>query len=141
MAEKVRIAIIGSGPSGLSAAAHSAARGVSHVLLEKTDHLSDTIHRYQRGKHIMATPSPLVLRSDVRFHAEKREAILAMWADDASKAGVNVRYRSEITSLTGEKGAFVIGLGDGTTVLAETVVLAIGTQGNPNLLSCEGGGL
>jgi len=50
MAETFRIAIVGSGPSGLSAAAHAAARGISHVLLEKTDHLSDTIYRYQKGK-------------------------------------------------------------------------------------------
>ena len=141
MAEKVRIAVLGSGPAGLSASAHAAARGLSHVLLEKTDHLSDTIHRYQRGKHIMATPAQLVLRSDVRFQADKRENILSAWNEDAGKGAVNVRYGSEVKSVTGEKGAFKIGLTDGTTIEAETVVLAIGTQGNPNLLSCEGGNL
>ena len=67
MSEAFRIAIVGSGPSGLSAAAHAAAKGISHVLLEKTDHLSDTIYRYQKGKHVMATPSQLVLRSDLNF--------------------------------------------------------------------------
>ncbi|HMO69494.1 MAG TPA: NAD(P)-binding protein, partial [Novosphingobium sp.] len=39
----MRIAIVGSGPAGLSAAARPAQLGMSHVLLEKTDHLSDTI--------------------------------------------------------------------------------------------------
>jgi hypothetical protein len=29
----------------------------AHVLIEKTDHLSDTIYKYQKGKHVMATPS------------------------------------------------------------------------------------
>ena len=53
MGEKFRIAIVGSGPAGLSAAAHAATIGVSHILLEKTDHLSDTIFKYQRGKHII----------------------------------------------------------------------------------------
>ncbi|MDO9487153.1 MAG: NAD(P)-binding domain-containing protein, partial [Sphingomonadaceae bacterium] len=56
MSERYRIAIIGSGPAGLSAAARAAARGLPHVLLEKTDHLSDTIYKYQKGKHVMATP-------------------------------------------------------------------------------------
>ncbi|MGZ6020007.1 MAG: NAD(P)-binding domain-containing protein, partial [Phenylobacterium sp.] len=138
MSEVVRIAIVGSGPSGLSAAAHAAAKGVSHVLLEKTDHLSDTIFRYQKGKHVMATPSQLVLRSDCDFAAGKREAVLEQWNQDAAKAGVNVRYKAEAKSIEGAKGDFKITLTNGDVVRAENVVLAIGTQGNPNLMRCEG---
>ena len=69
MPEVFRVAIIGSGPAGLSAAGRAAALGMSHVLLEKTDHLSDTIYKYQKGKHVMATPANLVLRSDLDFAA------------------------------------------------------------------------
>ncbi|MEG3147938.1 cyclic nucleotide-binding domain-containing protein [Sphingomonas sp. RT2P30] len=136
MSDRVRIAIIGSGPVGLSAAARAAALGLSHVLLEKTDHLSDTIFKYQKGKHVMATPSQLVLRADLPFAAGKREAILDAWNHGATK--IAVRYRSEVTAITGEKGDFTLTLKDGATIAAETVVLAIGTQGNPNLMRCEG---
>jgi cGMP-dependent protein kinase 2 len=76
LSELYRIAIIGSGPAGLSAASRAAQLGISHILLEKTDHLSDTIYKYQKGKHVMATPSQLVLRSDIDFAAGKREAVL-----------------------------------------------------------------
>ena len=141
MSEVFRIAIVGSGPSGLSAAAHAAAKGVSHVLLEKTDHLSDTIFRYQKGKHVMATPAQLVLRSDCDFAAGKREAVLAQWNADAAKAGVNVRYNAEAKAITGAKGDFSVALTNGDVIRAETVVLAIGTQGNPNLMRCEGAAL
>ncbi len=141
MSERFRIAIIGSGPSGLSAAAHAATRGISHVLLEKTDHLSDTIFRYQRGKHVMATPAQLVLRADCEFAAGKRETILAQWNADAAKAGVNVRYNAEAKAITGAKGDFSIALTNGEVVQAETIILAIGTQGNPNLMRCEGASL
>ncbi len=141
MSEVFRIAIIGSGPSGLSAAAHAAVKGISHVLLEKTDHLSDTIYRYQKGKHVMATPSQLVLRADCEFAAGKREVILDQWNNDAAKAGVNVRYNAEAKAITGSKGDFTITLTDKTTIRAETIILAIGTQGNPNLMRCEGGNL
>ena len=75
MTEVYKIAIIGSGPAGMSAAAHAARKGVSHVLLEKTDHLSDTIFRYQKGKHVMATPAVLVLRADCEFDAGKRPTL------------------------------------------------------------------
>jgi CRP-like cAMP-binding protein/Fe-S-cluster-containing hydrogenase component 2/thioredoxin reductase len=136
--DRVRIAIIGSGPAGLSAAARAAQLKLSHVLLEKTDHLSDTIYKYQKGKHVMATPSQLVLRSDMEFDAGKREAILGTWDKLAAKTGINVRYRSEVKAIEGERGAFRITLTDGAVVEAETVVLAIGTQGNPNLMRCPG---
>ncbi len=141
MSEVVRIAIVGSGPSGLSAAAHAAAKGVSHILLEKTDHLSDTIFRYQKGKHVMATPAQLVLRSDCDFAAGKRETVLEQWNADAVKAGVNVRYNAEAKAITGAKGDFTITLANGDVVRAENVVLAIGTQGNPNLMRCDGAAL
>src|SRR5665213_1533933 len=88
VADRFRTVIVGSGPAGLSAAAHAAASGLSHLLIEKTDHLSDTIFRYQRGKHVMATPSQLLLRADCGFAPGKREAVLATWNADAAAAGI-----------------------------------------------------
>ncbi len=167
MSDHFRIAIVGSGPAGLSAAGHAAALGIPHVLLEKTDHLSDTIYKYQKGKHVMATPSQLVLRSDMDFGAGKREAILGTWNEQAAGQGVNVRYKAEVKSIEGtgdpipgssftiEKRArdgtvekvekqrlappYRLKLTDGTEVTADNVILAIGTQGNPNTMRCPGG--
>jgi cGMP-dependent protein kinase 2 len=138
---KVRIAIVGSGPAGLSAAARAAQLGIAHVLLEKTDHLSDTIYKYQKGKHVMATPSQLVLRSDLDFDAGKREAVLGTWERQAEQCGIQVMLNAEVKAISGEQGAFVLTLARGGTVEAEHVVLAIGTQGNPNTMRCEGADL
>ncbi|MDP5102453.1 MAG: NAD(P)-binding domain-containing protein, partial [Erythrobacter sp.] len=164
-----KVAIIGSGPAGLSAAARAAALGLSHVLLEKTDHLSDTIFKYQKGKHVMATPSNLVLRSDVDFEAGKRETILGIWDDQIAGHKVNVKYRAEAKAIRGTGDAipgsvqtlvtrardgtktereiqrhappYAIELTNGETVMAENVILAIGTQGNPNRMRCPGADL
>ena len=164
---RVRVAIVGSGPAGLSAAARAAALGMSHVLLEKTDHLSDTIFKYQKGKHVMATPSNLVLRSDFDFEAGKRETILGIWDRQAADGKINVRYNAEAKSIVGtgevvstmeiatrardgtvttrqiERRAppYVVTLAGGETILADAVILAIGTQGNPNLMRCPGADL
>jgi len=137
--ESYRIAIIGSGPAGLSAAARAAQLGLSHVLLEKTDHLSDTIYKYQKGKHVMATPAQLVLRSDVDFEAGKREKILGTWDEQIAGHKANVKYNAEAKAITGQAGAFTITTTRGETIQAETVILAIGTQGNPNLVRCPVG--
>jgi len=141
VASTYKVAIVGSGPAGLSAAARAAQLGMPHILLEKTDHLSDTIFRYQKGKHVMATPSQLVLRSDFDFDAGKREKILQTWNDQAASQNVQVRYRSEVTAISGAPGAFTLKLADGDSINAEAVILAIGTQGNPNLMRCPGGDL
>lgn len=111
---------------------------MSHVLLEKTDHLSDTIFKYQKGKHVMATPSNLVLRSDLDFDAGKRETILGVWDEQVAAQNVNVKLNAEVTEITGETGAFTLKLKSGETIEAEAVVLAIGTQGNPNKLRVPG---
>ncbi|MEA3045992.1 MAG: hypothetical protein QOJ53_324 [Sphingomonadales bacterium] len=136
-----KIAIVGSGPAGLSAASRAAQLGLSHVLLEKTDHLCDTIYKYQKGKHVMATPSQLVLRSDLDFDAGKREKVLGIWDEQAAGRKVNVRLNADVKAIAGQKGDFTLTLTNGDEVRAESVVLAIGTQGNPNKMRCDGGDL
>jgi cGMP-dependent protein kinase 2 len=138
-----RIAIVGSGPAGLSAASRAAKLGLSHILLEKTDHLSDTIYKYQKGKHVMATPSQLVLRSDIEFAAGKREAVLDTWDIQTDENKVTVRKQADVKAITGTKGDFTLETTGGDTIRAEHVILAIGTQGNPNLVRCpvEDGGV
>lgn len=141
MNDLVKIAIIGSGPAGLSAAARAAQLGLSHILLEKTDHLSDTIYKYQKGKHVMATPNRLDLRSDCRFDEGSREAILAVWDEDARANNVQVAYQSEVVGVEGAQGDFTLKTAKGDLFRAENIVLAIGTQGNPNNMRCPGGDL
>ena len=64
--EHFEIAVIGSGPGGMSAAAHAAQLGVSHVLLEASPKHSNTIQKYQKGKHVMDTPNKQII--PVFFH-------------------------------------------------------------------------
>ncbi len=138
MSDVYRVAIVGSGPAGLSAAARAASLGMKHVLLEKTDHLSDTIYKYQKGKHVMATPSNLVLRSDLEFDAGKRETILGTWDRESAEQKINVQYNAEVVGIEGEQGNFTIKLKSGESIIAAAIVLAIGTQGNPNKLRTPG---
>lgn len=138
MGEHYKVAIVGSGPGGLSAAGRAAACGVSHVLLEQTDHLSDTIYKYQKGKLVMATPDVLPLRSDMSFAMGIREDILNTWDEEAKGQGVNVRMKAEVTAITGQKGDFTVAIGSADTITCEYVVFAIGLQGNLRKLGVEG---
>jgi len=138
MTERVKIAIIGSGPSGLSAAARAAQLGIPHVLLEASPRPADTIVKYQKGKHVMAEPAVLPLRSPLSFGEGSREKILQAWTDELAALKVNIRLSARVLSLSGEKSRFTLKVGDGSEVEAEFVVLAIGLQGNVRKLGVPG---
>ncbi len=136
--EHFKIAIVGSGPGGMSAAAHAAELGVSHVLLESSAHLSYTIFRYQKGKHVMDEPAVLPLRSPLQFTAGTREAILGKWDEGIEQKGTRVLFQNEVTSIEGEKGNFILKTSANRTLTAEYVILGIGVQGNLRKLGVPG---
>lgn len=138
MAERFKIAIVGSGPGGLSAAARAAERGESHVLLEAEDHLSNTIYRYQKGKFVMDEPGILPLRAPVPFKAGSRESILDAWNEGATRLKTNTKYKHEVSSIKKNGNAFELKCTNGQTIEAEFVVMGIGLQGNIRKLGCPG---
>jgi CRP-like cAMP-binding protein/thioredoxin reductase/Fe-S-cluster-containing hydrogenase component 2 len=138
MPEKFKIAVIGAGPAGLSAAARAAESKVSHILLEASPHPADTIFKYQKNKHVMAEPSVLPLRGPMPFEAGTREAILGAWDKRLAELAVNIKYNSEVNGITGDKGAFQISVANGEKYEAEFIVLGIGLQGNLRKLGVPG---
>ena len=70
------LVIVGAGPAGLSAAQNAEKNKLRYVLLEKTDHLADTIHCYQKGKYVMAEPTVIPLRGEFWMEPATREEIL-----------------------------------------------------------------
>ena len=112
MVERVHIAIIGSGPAGLSAAGRAAHydrerkhASPSYVLLEGSAAPAKTIQRYQKGKHVMAEPGYLELRSDFEFaegqpRGHPAEVERMAWLESK----VNIRFDAEVTSIKGQPG-------------------------------------
>ena len=132
------IAIVGAGPAGLSAAAHAEELGLSYILLEGSPAHANTIQRYQKGKHVMAEPGLVPLRSDLNFAAGTREAVLGTWQQGLDQFGINVRYGAEVKSISGAGPQFELTLTDGETIPCTSVVLSIGLQGNPRKLGVHG---
>ena len=135
---RYELIIVGGGPAGLSAAARAEQLGINYVLLESSPALANTIQRYQKGKHVMAEPSVVPLRSDLEFNAGTREAILAAWEDRITELGVSVRYEAEVIAIKGERPNLKVALAGDEVLECSAVVLSIGLQGNPRKLGVEG---
>ncbi len=135
---KFDLVIVGSGPAGLAAASHAHTNGMKYVLLERVDHLSDTIYQYQARKYVMAEPMMIPARGDVPFEAGSRESILEAWDKHAADRQLNIELKAEVNSVEKNADGFVVATKAGNKYEATAVVLGMGTQGNPRKLGVTG---
>lgn len=132
------VAIIGAGPGGISAAARASQQSMSHALLESSGKHANTIQQFQKGKHVMAEPNQLPLRSDIEFEAGERESILKNWEHSINNTDINILYQAEVISIDGNINNFRITLKSGDFISAKNIVLALGVQGNARKLNVPG---
>lgn len=139
MLEHYNTIIIGSGPSGLSAAVRASEQKLSYLLLEAEQEPASTIRSYLRGKLVMSEPRALPIRSPLPFTASLRETVLDTWEKTIIDYSLNIRYGSKVIGIHRREKWLELELADGSQVTADHVVLAIGVQGNLRQLQIPGG--
>ena len=134
----VDVAIVGSGPGGLSAALSCIQRGLSYVVLEKEQLLASTIARYPKGKLVMAEPYDTVNVSLLPVFDSSKEQLIPIWKELIDRVGVRIQQGESVEAVQrGGDGVFEVR----TTVAAyraQRVVLSIGTRGKPRTLQVPG---
>ena len=131
--------VVGAGPAGLSAACHAQKNGMKVLVIEKGE-IANTIFDYQKGKHVMAEPAMIPLRSDVPFEPGTREVLLQRWNEAALASGVTIQRPEDVQTITKSGTAFTVTTSRGEYA-ATSVILAIGVQGNPRRLTQPGADL
>ncbi|HEY3804135.1 MAG TPA: NAD(P)-binding domain-containing protein [Kofleriaceae bacterium] len=134
----VDVAIVGSGPGGLSAALTCVQRGLSYVVLEKEQLIASTIARYPKGKLVMAEPYDTINLSYLPVFDSSKEQLIPIWEELIERVGLKINR--------GESVELVQKSGDGTfevrstvaSYRAQRVVLSIGTRGKPRTLQVPG---
>ena len=134
----VDLAIVGAGPAGLAAAARAAYHGLRYVVLERSDHLADTIYSYQKNKLVMAEPALVPKRSELPFAAGTREQVLASWQSFVDSQRLVVHFRQEVSRIERKTELFELHTTGGGLYQAARIVVAVGTQGNPRKLGVPG---
>lgn len=131
------IVIVGSGPGGMSAALNAHINNLNYILLEKTDHLSDTIFSYHKKKFTMVEPAIIPLRGALWIEPAVREEILSNLDEVAAMQNLNIRLNTPVTEIVKESGSFHVKT-DAEVFNTEHVIIAIGTQGAPRKLGVPG---
>ena len=84
----VDVAIVGSGPGGLSAALTCIQRGLSYVVLEKEQMIASTIARYPKGKLVMAEPYDTANLSLLPVFDSAKEQLIPIWQELIERVGM-----------------------------------------------------
>lgn len=134
----VDVAIVGSGPGGLSAALSCIQKGLSYVILEKEQLIASTIARYPKGKLVMAEPYDTANLSFLPVFDSAKEQLIPIWTELMERVGMRINKGESVETVArAADGAFEIR----TTVnvyRAQRVVLSIGTRGKPRTLQVQG---
>lgn len=134
--EHLDVAIVGSGPAGLSAALEAHRRGLRYVVLEQGT-LADTVRRYPRHKVLFAEPLSIPLYGDLWIADASKESLLQVWETIVANTGLRIRTgrRVEQVIRSGDRFRIVAG---GVEFHARAVVLAMGRRGTPRRLGVPG---
>ena len=132
------VAIVGSGPGGLSAALTCHHYKLSVVVFEKDPFIASTVSRYPKGKHFLAEPLDCRNLSFLPLFDTSKEVLVETWNRMVKVAGLDVRTSTPVDGVTRrDDGLFEITVAK-QTVFARRTVLAIGTRGKPRTLGVPG---
>ena len=130
------VAIVGAGPSGLSAGLVAHRAGIDYVLLEQGT-LAETVRRYPRHKVLFAEPLTMPLYGDLWVSDASKESLLAIWENVIARTGLRVQTGQHVQSIARQGEQFVLETSD-VTYRARAVILALGRRGTPRRLGVPG---
>ena len=136
VAHAVDVAIIGSGPAGLSAGLEALRRRLSYVVIEQGS-LADTVRKYPRHKILLAEPVSIPLFGDLWIADSSKESLLHVWETIVASTGLIVHTGARVENIGREGPMFRVET-PVATYLARRVVLAIGRRGTPRRLGVQG---
>lgn len=135
-ADAVDLAIVGSGPAGLSAGLEALRQGLTYAVIEQGS-LSDTVRKYPRHKLLLAEPVRIPLYGDLWVADASKETLLQVWETIVANTGLQVETGYRVEQVLRDGDQFIVQAAT-RTWRARRVVLALGRRGSPRRLGVPG---
>ena len=130
------IAIIGGGPGGIAAAVESVICKIDDVILcEKGENHSTTIRKFYKDNKRVDKDyrgKKVDLNGNIYFMDGTKESTLDLFDKILATNNIDVRFRSEIESVSKDGEIFTLHSNSGDEIKARFVVISIGKMGVPN---------
>jgi thioredoxin reductase (NADPH) len=130
------VAIVGAGPSGLSAGLVAHRAGIDYLLLEQGA-FAETVRKYPRHKVLFAEPLTIPVYGDLWVSDASKESLLAIWEGVVARTGLRVTTEKRVSGIVREKGGFTVTTNDAVHRV-RAVILALGRRGTPRRLGIPG---
>jgi len=130
--------IIGSGPSGLSAALSARLHGLNYLVLERGV-IANTVYNYPIARPLFSTPNEVELEPGALPSDRKptREEVLSHYTGLVAKKHLNIHTSEEVLGITSVDGGFTVET-DSARYQTRAVLVAVGGFGRQRKLGVEG---
>jgi thioredoxin reductase/ferredoxin len=135
-AQAVDVAIVGSGPAGLSAGLGAHLAGLSYVVLEQGN-LAESVRKYPRHKILLSDTSRVPVYGRLWVGTASKETLLSVWQAIIAENDLKILTGRRVEEISSLGGMFLVRAGD-EIVRARRVVLAMGRRGTPRRLGVPG---
>lgn len=132
------LVIIGSGPSGLSAALSASRHALDYLVIERGV-IANTVYNYPLAKPLFSTPNEVELEPGALPADRKptREEVLHHYANLVAKERLNIHTSEEVQRITPVIGGFKIET-DRSEYQSHAVLVAVGGFGRQRRLGVNG---
>ena len=135
--DPVDVAIVGSGPAGLSAALTAKQRDLSCVVLEREGTLGGTLLHYPRQKMVLTQPVEIQPWGRLDRDEYRKEALLEIFEGIVNDYSLEIRFDQLVDDIVRDAESFSV-RSPGGVIRARNVVLAQGRRGLPRKLDVPG---
>ena len=135
--DPVDVAIVGSGPAGLSAALTAKQRNLSYVVLEREGTLGGTLLHYPRQKMVLTQPVEIQPWGMLDREEYRKEALLEIFEGIVNDYSLEIRFDQLVDDIVRDDECFSVRT-PGGVIHTRNVVLAQGRRGLPRKLDVRG---
>ncbi|GAB4127283.1 MAG: hypothetical protein Fur0015_00880 [Ignavibacteriales bacterium] len=130
------IAIVGAGPSGISATLTAKKNNMKYITFEQ-DTIGGTVFSFPRAKVVMTSPMELPLLGKLKLYETTKTQLIGIWNEVIEKNQIKINEQEKVESVEKKENYFEVKTNKNEYKVS-SVLLTIGRRGTPRKLGVKG---